>query len=69
MATFLKFVTHDEVNNTLEATWLQEVIDPTTQLVTAYTTAKCRNYSAPQKADFLADTGIAGQKYVTMAGW
>ena len=69
MATFLKFVTHDTVNNTLEATWLQEVIDPTTGVVTAYITAKCRNYSAPQKADFLADVGTAGQQYVTIAGW
>jgi len=30
---------------------------------------KCRNYSAEQKDEFLADCGDDGQKYITLAGW
>ena len=68
MATFFKGAFYDEVNNTLEATWLAEVFDINNTL-TGYQNVKSQNYSAPQKAQFLADVGNAGQKYVIMAGW
>ena len=58
----LTYVTHDITNNTLEATWLEEV-DGVLKRV------KCHNYSEPQKAEFLADCGTDGQKYVDMANW
>lgn len=69
MAIFLKGCFYDEVNNTLEAVWLQEVIDPATGAVIEYIPVKRRNYSASQKSDFLADVGTLGQKYIVMAGW
>lgn len=68
MATFFKGAFYDEINNTLEATWLAEVLDAN-NVVTGYIPVKCRNYSSTQKVDFITDTGLAGQKYVTMAGW
>lgn len=63
---FLKFVSHDVVNNTLEATWLEEVFDEGGNS-TGFASVKVRNYSSEQKAEFLADTN--GQKYADMAGW
>lgn len=60
--TYLAAVCHDIKNNTLEATWLQQT---ETELVRI----KCHNYSPVQKAEFLADTGVDGQKYIDMAGW
>ena len=59
---YLAAVCHDIKSNTLEATWLQET---ETELVRI----KCRNYSAEQKDEFLADCGTECQKYVDMAGW
>lgn len=59
---YLAAVCHDIKSNTLEATWLQET-------ETELKRVKCRNYSAEQKDEFLADTGAEGQKYVDMAGW
>ena len=59
---YLAAVCHDIKNNTLEATWLQ-------QTETELKRVKCHNYSADQKAEFLADCGEEGQKYVVMAGW
>ena len=58
---YLAAVCHDLQSNTLEATWLQ-------MTDTELKRIKCRNYSAEQKADFLADTGALGQKYIDMAG-
>ena len=59
---YLAAVCHDLQSNTLEATWLQ-------MTQTELKRIRCRNYSVEQKADFLADTGPLGQKYVDMAGW
>lgn len=59
---YLATVTHDIQSNTLEATWL-ELIEEQLQPV------KCRNYSAEQKSEFLADCGDDCQKYLTLAGW
>lgn len=59
---YLAAVCHDIKSNTLEATWLEET-------ETELKRIKCRNYSPEQKAEFLADTGVEGDKYVLMAGW
>jgi len=59
---YLATVTHDTQSNTLEASWLELDGEELKRV-------KCRNYSADQKDDFLADCGDAGQKYVSMAGW
>lgn len=63
---FLKFVTHDVVNNTLEATWLEELFDESGNSI-GFEVVKVLNYSPEQKAEFIADTN--GQKYADMAGW
>jgi hypothetical protein len=60
--SYLASVTHDTQSNTLEAAWL-ELVGEQLQRV------KCRNYSAEQKDEFLADCGDSGQKYVILAGW
>jgi hypothetical protein len=60
--SYLSTVTHDTQSNTLEASWL-ELVGKELKRV------KCRNYSAEQKDEFLADCGDDGQKYVTLAGW
>lgn len=65
---FIAFVTHDVRSNTLEVTWLEEVLDGDGN-VTEYKRVKNRNYSADQKDEFLTDCGALGDKYVTMAGW
>jgi hypothetical protein len=65
---YLAFVTHDTVSNTLEATWFEKITD-TNGVVQSLKPVKCRNYPADQKADFLADCGTDGAKYVAMAGW
>lgn len=59
---YLAAVCHDIKSNTLEATWLM-------QTEIEMVRVKCRNYSAEQKDEFLADCGAEGQKYVDMAGW
>ena len=65
---YLAAVCHDIKSNTLEATWLEEVAYADGNVI-ALNRVKCRNYSPEQKADFLADTGSDGEKYVSMAGW
>lgn len=60
--TYLASVTHDTQSNTLEATWLELAGEELKRI-------KCRNYSAEQKDEFLADCGDDGQKYITLAGW
>ena len=60
--SYLASVTHDTQSNTLEATWLELVGEELKR-------TKCRNYSAEQKDEFLADCGDDGQKYVILAGW
>lgn len=68
MHPYLAFVKHDTQTNTLEATWLQMLndMDGNPQELRQ---VKCRNYSAEQKAEFLADCGAGADKYTTMAGW
>jgi hypothetical protein len=65
---YLAAVCHDIKSNTLEATWLEEVLDDNGDPKELKRT-KCHNYSAEQKDEFLADCGADGQKYVNMAGW
>ena len=63
---YLAAVTHDIKSNTLEATWLEEVLDADGNIA-ELKRSKCRNYSIEQKAEFDADTGTT--KYSQMAGW
>jgi len=65
---YLAAVCHDIKSNTLEATWLEEVLDDNGD-IKELKRVKCRNYSAEQKDDFLVDCGEDGQKYVDLAGW
>jgi hypothetical protein len=66
--SYLATICHDLVSNTLEATWLEEVLDENEELK-EFKRIKCRNYSADQKDAFLADCGAEGQKYANLAGW
>ena len=65
---YLAAVCHDIKSNTLEATWLEEVLDDNGDC-TELKRVKCRNYSVEQKDEFLTDCGADGEKYTTMAGW
>ena len=66
MAIYLAAVTHDITSNTLEATWLEEILDAD-GVVTELKRSKCRNYSIEQKDEFDTDTGTT--KYSQMAEW
>lgn len=66
--SYLAAVCHDIKSNTLEATWLEEVLDNNGE-IKELKRVKCRNYSAEQKDEFLADCGAPGQKYADMANW
>lgn len=66
--TYIAAVCHDIKSNTLEATWLEEVLDDS-GLPKELKRVKCRNYSIEQKDEFLSDCGDVGQKYVNLAGW
>ncbi len=69
MAIFVKFITHDVVNNTLEVAW-HDNADPAREV-----SVKVRNYAPLEKATFLADLntfGAApfdGTKWTTLARW
>lgn len=65
---FLAYVTHDLINNTLEAVWLNPVKGADGEVV-AYDRIKSRNYSPEQKDEFLADCGPDAEKYTRLAGW
>ena len=65
---YLAAVCHDIKSNTLEATWIEEILGET-GLPIELKRVKCRNYSIEQKNEFLTDCGAEGQKYVTMASW
>jgi hypothetical protein len=65
---YLAAVCHDIKYNTLEATWLEEVLDDNNN-IKELKRIKCRNYSAEQKDEFLAACGAEGDKYTTLAGW
>lgn len=63
---YLSTVTHEIKSNTLEAVWLEEVLDADGN-VSELKRHKVRNYSAEQKAEFEADTDTT--KYSALAGW
>ena len=65
---YIAAISHDLKSNTLEVTWLEEVLDNNGDFV-ELKRVKCRNYSADQKDEFLADCGADGQKYADLAGW
>jgi len=65
---YLAAVCHNIKSNTLEATWVNEVLDENSN-PNIYERVKCRNYSVEQKDEFLADCGADGQKYTDLAGW
>ena len=65
---YLASICHDLKSNTLEATWLEEAPDSNGDLV-ELKRVKCRNYSADQKDEFLAECGADGQKYADLAEW
>lgn len=66
--SYLAAVCHDIKSNTLEATWLEQVLDSNGDPL-ELKRVKCHTYSADQKSEFLADCGADGQKYVAMAQW
>jgi len=63
---YLAAVCHDIKSNTLEATWLEEVLDADGKVL-ELKRSKCRNYSSEQKTEFDADTGTTA--YSILAGW
>ena len=66
--SYLAAVCHDIKSNTLEATWLEEVLDDNGN-PKELKRIKCRNYSAEQKDEVLDECGSDGQKYADLAGW
>jgi hypothetical protein len=66
---FLAQVTHENINNTLEALWVEKVFAADGVTVLEFIPVRRHNFSPGQKDEFIADCGDAGQKYVTMAGW
>ena len=66
--SYLATITHDIKSNTLEATWLEEVLGDNGD-AKEFKRIKCRNYSAEQKNEFLTDCGADAQKYTSMANW
>ena len=65
MSMYLKFVKHDILTNTLEATWFNDTVDELGNV--RKESVRCQSYSSEQKADFNSDTGTT--KYTKMAGW
>lgn len=61
-------VTHDISSNTLEAVWIQPILDYSGTII-GYEQIKCQNYSAPQKIDFQTALGVNANKYILLAGW
>ena len=64
---YVATVTHDIKTNTLEVTWLQEVIGEDNSVL-ELKRVKNRNYSQDQKAEFEADVED-GAKYTALANW
>ena len=64
--SYLAAVCHDIKSNTLEATWIDEILDSDGKVLELKRN-KCRNYSSEQKAEFDADTGTTA--YSILAGW
>lgn len=63
----LKFIRFDLENSTIEVQWLRDVLDTQGNAI-ARESAACVNYSAEQKAEFLADVPN-GQPYSDAMGW
>ena len=64
---YVATITHDIKSNTLEVTWLQEVIGEDNSVL-ELKRVKNRNYSQDQKAEFEADVED-GAKYTALANW
>lgn len=62
----LASVTHHLNSNTLEAAWLEEILDSDGQPI-RFDRVKCQSYSSEQRAEFVADTGAP--EYADLAGW
>jgi len=62
----LSSVTHHIESNTLEASWLQLILDSNENPL-RYEQVKCQSYSSEQRAEFVADTGAP--QYADLAGW
>lgn len=62
----LASVTHHVESNTLEAVWLELVLDAEGNPL-GYERVKCQAYSSEQRAMFVADTGAP--QYADLAGW
>lgn len=60
--TYLAFVTHDLLSNTLEAVMCENTAVEVKRI-------SCMNYSIEQKDQFIADLGAEAAKYIAMAGW
>lgn len=59
-------VTHHVESNTIEVVWLELKSDADGN-PHGYERAKCKSYSAQQRFEFVADTGMP--EYADMAGW
>jgi len=64
---YISAVTHDIKSNTLEATWVEDVIGEDNSVLETKR-VRCHNYSPSQKAMFLAEVEN-GDKWTTAAGW
>lgn len=62
----LSSVTYHLGSNTLEAVWLEEILDSDGQPI-RFDRVKCQSYSSEQRAEFVADTGAP--EYADLAGW
>lgn len=62
----LSSVTYHLGSNTLEAVWLEEILDSDGQPI-RFDRVKCQSYSSEQRAEFVADTGAP--QYTDLAGW
>lgn len=62
----LQSVTHYIDTNTLEAAWVEPMLDENGDLV-KYERVKCRSYSSGERDEFITDTGAP--QYADMVGW
>ncbi len=63
----LKFIKFDVENNTIEAQWVEPQLDVDGNPV-SFVSCRCENFSADQKAEFLAEVE-GGQAYADAMGW
>jgi hypothetical protein len=62
----LQSVTHFIESNTLEAVWINPVLNEGGE-VERFDRVKCRSYSHEQRAEFVSDTNAP--QYADLAGW